>query len=414
MKKIENNLRWFLFEEYLEMCNKSGFDVRPKVWNDLSEYTKIYKNPMVKIVLKGFRANYSLFSPLSLKKNEKRILFQNGINKYISIIDKASKRNAIVLGIKKSALCNFISKRTMYYPVFDNVYYDLNLGIINNNEDQLYKSLDKLKEVFEYLNPDVVVLNDDVLHPSRALILVSKELGVPTVEIQHGIYHSKGIVPPGKYSDYVFVWGEYFKNIYLDKKIRHSNTIKILGYPYEMEKIQHHKNSNTPKTVYYLSEDYESYDLKLMDIKIRNIKNLQDLCNNLGFTFVYRPHPSEDPLVLKSKLPHITVSSKRETLKTSFKKGDIFISFNSTALIEAKLYGKMCIQLKYYPVPTDDFEKLGICPSYNDIDEIEGYLKEMSEKKDSSQFQGSINSKYIKIPSPHPGTRFLELIDDMI
>lgn len=414
MTKIKKDLRWFLFEEYQEMYKKEGTDMRSLILNYLKHYSQLYKNPLIKIGLKTFRTNYTLFSPLS-KKKEKTILFQNGIGRYNSIINESSKKNAIILGIKTSALWDFISKRTMYYPVFDNVYLDLNMGIINNNEEQLQRSIDKLTEVFEYLNPDVVVLNDDALPPSRALILVSKKLGIPTVEIQHGIYQAKHMIPTGKYSDYLFVWGEYFKNIYLDEKIRDKKAIKILGFPNELRNINN--TGNPPKTVYYLSEDYEHYAKDAedsLDIKIETIHQLHALCNDLGLDFIYRPHPEEDITKLKLNLKNIKFSPKKETLITSFRKGDLFISFNSTTLIEAALHSKVCIQLRYYPYKTDDFEKLGICRSFDNLDELRIYLKKLSTTNDLSQFHQKVNKNYIEIPSPNPGTKFLDLIDEIL
>ena len=410
MMNCGHDLRWFLFDEYQEMYIKEGIDVHSLILSYLDRYAKLYKNPLIKIALKTLRANFRTFSPL-ISTDDKKILFQNGIGRYDSIITESSKRNAIILGVRKSALWDFLSRKTMYYPVFDSVYLDLNLGIINNNEEQLQKSICKLTEVFEYLNPDVLILNDDALPPSRALLLVSKELNIPTIEIQHGLYQSQNIIPTGKYSDYVFVWGEYFKKLYLDKGIKEKDKIKVLGNPYELQNNFNLNNRINGKNVYYLGQNFEDYNSELLDLKLETITELDKLCNKLKLNFIYRPHPQENRGFLKSKLPNVKFTSKWENLLDSFKKGTIFISFNSTTIVEAALCSKICIQLKNYPIPSDNFEKLGICPTFYNLDEIEDYLKNLLQ---SQFYTWKVDSKYIEIPNPDPGTKFLELVNDII
>jgi hypothetical protein len=411
MEKFKKNLRYFIFEEYLEIIKMAGFDARSPVLDNLKIVSNYYKNPLINLILKSFRLNYSLFSPLLIKKDKKKILFHK-TTKFDSIINNASSNNAIVLGISRpNALKNLLFRRTIYYPLFKNFHENLYSGIINHDENLLYKNLDELKRVFLYLNPDFIVLLDDALPDSRAIICVSKELGIPTVEIQHGIYFSDSIINTGKYSDYLFVWGEYFKNLYVKNKIRNGKNIRILGYPH---KIRNNPKFNSSNVIYYLGDDYERYDKSIINIKKETIFNLNSLCNELGFKFVYRPHPSENVKFLKSQLPNIRFAPDKEKLYESFDKGDIFISFNSTSLVEAALESKLCIQLINYPLITDNFEDLGICPSFDNFRELKTYIKEISNAKDYRIFHKKIDSKYIEIPSPDPGTRFLELLDDII
>jgi hypothetical protein len=75
----------------------------------------------------------------------------------------------------------------------------------------------------------------------------------------------------------------------------------------------------------------------------------------------------------------------------------------------------LSIQLKNFPVLTDDFERLGICPkSFETIEEIEEYLKEIAKINDLNQFYKPFDLEYIEIPKPSPGTKFLELIQEII
>ncbi len=408
MDKVKENLIHYIFEEYLEIYENAGYDVKSTLLDYMKMVSDFYKNPVNDLILNSFRINYSLFSPLLIKKNKEKILFHK-TSYYDSIINKASSKNAIVINIRPNVLKNFLFKRTLCYPLSKNFYKDLYSGIINSDENLLYKNLEELKNVFIRLNPDVIVMHDDALPDSRAIIWVSKELGIPTVEIQHGIYCTNTI-PSGKHSDYLFVWGEYFKNLFIKNKIRNNKSIRILGYPHEIRNKKFH-NSNF---IYYLGQNYENYDKSIINIKKETILTLNSICDELGFKFVYRAHPSENIKFLKNQLPNIRFTHYNERLLESFDKANIFISFNSTSLVEAALKSKLCIQLRNYPLQTDNFEELGICPSFDNFEDLKTYIKEISNAKDYSIFHKEIDSKYIKIPLPDPGTRFLELLDDII
>ncbi|KAF5040330.1 hypothetical protein DSECCO2_534610 [anaerobic digester metagenome] len=90
---------------------------------------------------------------------------------------------------------------------------------------------------------------------------------------------------------------------------------------------------------------------------------------------------------------------------------ELFISFNSTALIEAALNSRVCIQLKNFDLKTDDFEKLGICKSVATLEEIEEEIK--FTKFHYTNIMKPIDEDYIMIPSEGPGKRFLNLMESI-
>lgn len=297
------------------------------------------------------------------------------------------------------------------YPIY-NSYTNIYNGIINCNEDHLQKGLNKLKDIFNHIKPDLIVLNDDALPIHRGIVLVARELGIPTVEIQHGIYVGK-YVTTGREVDYLFVFGKHFKDFYIKNNIKNSEQVMVLGYPYHIEKCYNDPNK-TKNLVIYLGQNYEEYNKDLITIKVETVKTIQKICNKLNFDFVYRPHPSDNLKLLKSKLKNINFTPIGETLQKSFEKGDIFISFDSTTLVEATLNSKVAIQLKNYDFPTDNFERIGACSkSVETCKELEEYLKKIKNGKLSSFFR-PVKESYMEIPFPNPETRFLELIKKII
>ena len=126
-------------------------------------------------------------------------------------------------------------------------------------------------------------------------------------------------------------------------------------------------------------------------------------------------HPHSPQVLLDKVLPHIECNPLDQTMENAINDGDIFISFNSTALIEAALQGKKCFQLMNLPVESDHFEELGICKTFLDLNELNVYFTNLF-KSDKNKILGkgnSINDKYIKTFKCGPGKRFANLIQEI-
>lgn len=401
----------YLEGEYWLFTRSLWLNILKKDLNN-NQYSKPLFTEIKPCFLKLIEWNSKAYPFLSsLLNDKKRIWIGPGVDKYDHLF-KYITHDLIISKLQPSFsfyLKLFFTSNLYYNPVYA-CLNDLFSGIVNNNENLLQQGMDQLKTSFDNMNPDLIVLNDDVFPSHRAIVLVAQELGIPTVEIQHGIYMSD--LPTGREADYVFVWGEYFKDLYVNNKIKKSNQVKVLGYPYIIQNCDN--NYREKKRVTYLGQSFELYDESLLSSKLETIIKLQEICNKLNFDFVYRPHPVDDLNLLKSKLKNVNFTPHGETWQKSLEKGDIFISFNSTALVEASLHSKLSIQLKSYDMSTDDFEKLGACSkSVETFEELEIYLEKIRNDEVSS-WRTSVKDSYIEIPSPNPETRFLELIQDII
>jgi hypothetical protein len=416
---IKDNMFFLLFEEFfscfpddadkiletkLEIINSSVIN-----YNRIKFLTILY-NYVNKLMYK-----ITYFSKSNI--NKKTILFQNNRTLYRSIIkDGSSSFNLVVLGENLLSFYYFIISsilvtNTIYFPIYP-VYNSIYVGILEKNEIKLSESIRLLTRNIKKLNPDLIVLQEDGNIEGRALTLAAKKLKIPTITIQDGIFSSSNKLLYGYYSDYMFVWGQYFKDMYLDQNIKDHEHIKILGYPNKLTEFDvNHRNK---KTVYYIGQDYEHYNKDYLEYKINTIQNLKLVCDKLGFNFYYRPHQNENRNYIKSKVKNIQFSRKSDSLMDSIEKGDIFISFNSTALIEANLHTKIGIQLKNFNIKTDDFETIGACSkTCQNFEELECYLKEIAESKDFSNYFKPVDPNYIEI-TPDPGVRFLELVKELI
>lgn len=283
------------------------------------------------------------------------------------------------------------------------------------------KDMDFVKNLLLKISPNIIVLRTDSFPVDRMLTMVAKELGIPTINIQDGIYQSNLPLLHGRAADYVFVWGNYFRDLYIKQNVKPSSKIKVLGYPYEFIQDSSSHLSLNPNvgsknfTLYYLGQNFEVYDKDLLDIKVETIYCLNKICESFGLKFIYRPHPGDDRTLIRKKAFNVEFTPQNETLKESINKGDIFVAFSSTALIEASLNSKLTIQLMNYPLDSDNFENMGIATkSFVKLDDIQSYLEEISKTSDIHKFYKSFNKEYIEIPSHSPSHRFLELIDEIV
>jgi len=402
----------YLIPDYFRGGESGCSDTRSlymKILNNSLEFNSKY--PIYKLINLS-RNFYSFKSTIHGKdKNRKKIWFGPDTTRYIDIILKLAEEYEIFIFdydfSKTLWLKSIYNKNINFFAIMDYAN-SLNYGIVNDDKESLYKGIDGIKSVFKELDLDLVVVHDDIFPISRAITLVAKDLGIPTVEIQHGIYLSK-YTPTGIEADYVFVWGEYFKNLYLNNQIKPPQKLKILGYPFTIKDVtKPHESIN----LIYLGQNTEEYAPELINQKIETVEKLNNICEKLNIQFSYRPHPGDDVKLLKEKMANIKFTKPGETLDESFQKGDIFVGFDSTALVEATLHSKISLQLKSYSLPTDDFEKIGACTrTFDNYDDLKTFLEKIKTSKNS--FISKPDNRFIETRND-PGNRFAVLIKDIL
>lgn len=403
----------FVFQEFLDMYKKRGYsDIQNELLKVSSITAKKYNDFHTAIDFLDRRYNH-LQSNGSHKK-AKSILFRTNYGiKFSSIILETKKHYLTKLIVSGKIDRLFALKNFIGYISDSDLHQFVYSYLTKMDEKYLCALITKIEEKLRDEKPDYIVFHGDNNPITRAIVFVCKKLKITTIDIQHGIYQTTALMD-GRIADYVLVWGQYFRDMYLNQGVKKHEQIYILGYPYPIEKKVKKKHiSGKRHVVYYLGQNFEKYNEELINIKLETIKALNDTCSKLGLKFIYRPHPGDDRNLLKSKRPEVKFVSDSEKLEDSFRKGDIFISFNSTSLIEAAMRSKICLQLMNYPLQSDNFENLGIVTkSFENIKDLEQYLVIISRSKKLGDFQTKFNNKYINI-HPNPGNRFLEILGDL-
>lgn len=400
----------FLVWDHVEAFKSRG-DLRPGLLQGAKKIAQKYNK--YKIILDFYDL---FFQKLCFKNNKKpkKILFYTA--QYPKLIMESKKHydlGLMVAGKKDRlfSLKNFIG----YVNVTDlNQYvYDY---LKEENIDYLYQLVKRVEEKLGALKPDCVVLWSDIFPIERAIVLVCKKLGILTLGVQHGIFQSTLSLTGGKMLDYFLVWGQYFKDLFIKQGIKKPEEIYILGYPYGIYPVRNkisngvYKNKLRKKkkrTVYYLGQNYEGHNKKLLELKLKTLVELNKTCEKLNIEFFYRPHPRDNRKLIKSKLPEVSLTPESEEISDTITNGDIFISFNSTSLIEAAMGSKITLQLMNYPSSTDNFEKLGACTkSFQNIEQLSEYLQD----KASCEIKWEFNNYYTETRYD-PGKRFVEILE---
>ncbi len=309
-------------------------------------------------------------------------------------------------------------KKDRLYAISNGIGYvgttDLYQYVDNYFEDKdvkhLYKLIEKTEDKLKMIKPDYIILGLDSSPIDRAILWAAKKLGIPTIAFQHGLEDAHIPLFNCKASDYILVWGEYFKDLYIQRTARKPEDIYILGYPCPIDKNCQANGKTNFYTVCYLAQDYERYNKDFLAVKLETIKQLSLICKKLGLQFMCRPHPGDDRKMLEAKFPDILFTSKQERVEETFKKADIFISFSSTALVEAAMRSKVSVQLMNYPLQSDNFEQLGVSSkSLGNVTELESYLAKIADSPDLEEFKPRFNHDYVETKYD-PSQRFLEII----
>ena len=341
-----------------------------------------------------------------------KILFNDG-GRYASLAKNLKKTCPVVKTVmgKKDRISAVIG-RSEYFPVNEEVSL-IDDYFLAGDESRLRDLVSQLTLRLEKLAPRCVVLAGDFLPIDRAMVRAAKNNGIPSIIIQHGTFQSAEVFPEGKYADHILVWGQFFKEMYMTKTGKLAGAVHILGYPHPI-KPENYRDSKKRIAVYYLGQNFEKYDKSLLAIKLETLKDLNKVCQRLDMEFIYRPHPGDDIKLLRAGLPEIRFSPENETLSEGIEKGDVFISFNSTALIGAGIRSKITLQLFNYPVTSDNYEKIGACSrTFDNIGQVENYLETISKNPQSIDKEKRGVSRYYAESGLYPEQRFLKILKDI-
>lgn len=168
------------------------------------------------------------------------------------------------------------------------------------NKFILYQAF--FKRFLKKIKPQVVVLIDSYNYNQMALIYTAKKLGIPTIELQHGLiseshaaYMYQRIINFSMFPDYMFTFGRFFTDIMKKRsKMFYRENVKTCGYPY-LEFVNN-KAVNLPeklllkitgRRIIYITSQW-TIRTQLWNFVLLLSKHLKD-----EYLIIYKPHPGE-------------------------------------------------------------------------------------------------------------------------
>jgi hypothetical protein len=246
------------------------------------------------------------------------------------------------------------------------------LGAHFPTNPKLRSTILDIQDTLARAQPKVIVLDNDSLPLQRAVLYAARQLQIPVATIQHGIFMESADprIMDGYYTDYMLVWGRFFKDLYLRRGILPDRKVHVLGYPYRVAMPKPISRRTKQPGVCFLGQPWEDYDEHLREPKRRIILSVIRACRCFGLPLVYRPHPTESRALLLDEHSDLKLTPRGESLGETIASHECFVSINSTALVEAALRGKIAVQIRDEAFSVDNFEELGVSYSLKSDESI--------------------------------------------
>lgn len=215
------------------------------------------------------------------------------------------------------------------------------------------------KHILSHHHPSLLISGDVADPRTRIYSLLCRQMGIPCLEIQFGLVGEEGIEWRFFSSDVLSVWGENSKQVMLKHGVP-EDKIKLTGSPRhdvlvnvsESEvksvrtKIGVPENSKMVllASSYQLNAYNEYSSPELFSFMKSSIFNAAD--RTQGIWLVVKPHPSEnvrETKMLARNKRNIIFVSKKSDIRELTRICDAFISFGSTATVDALIAGKLVI-----------------------------------------------------------------------
>lgn len=217
------------------------------------------------------------------------------------------------------------------------------------------------RKLLKQLSPEIVILV--VSYGQETVIEICKELGIPTIELQHGVIskYDVGYSFHGErrrkrmFPDYLFTFSDYWKNS-VDFPIKKDHIFSI-GYPY-LEK-ENNKYSNTIKKnqILFISQRTIGKELSKFAVEVSGHKEI-------SYNVIYKLHPREHNH-WKKEYPWLAKANNEGRIKVNenetrslyelMAESKIQVGVYSTAIYEGLNFGLKTYLLNVFGIEYMDF-----------------------------------------------------------
>jgi hypothetical protein len=220
-----------------------------------------------------------------------------------------------------------------------------------------------LYHILKKIKPKAVLIRCGYGRFPMALSQACRELGIPPIELQHGLITSylpayrrttpttnKDCIP-----EYLLTHGEIYANMVRNGNLFDKDKVISTGYPYLHQTLMHrnairssvHPISPYPHNILFTSQWIVAAEIK--DFIINVADQLEQSQMNIGILFKPHPYDNNDYADLR-KYKHIIVIDKYEDIFKLFSIADIHSTVYSTSGLEAMAFGTPNIFVDLYKI----------------------------------------------------------------
>ncbi|WP_188208227.1 glycosyltransferase family protein [Alkalibacillus aidingensis] len=251
-------------------------------------------------------------------------------------------------------LKQLFNKQT-YHPVFSDTTFQQNLL---NELSKIIPTLQAAENFMKHISVSGFVLGSTNHLEGRALALVARQHGIPTICMQHGIIASPlGYLP--KLADFLAVYGNYERNLYLNSGVPSEN-IKVIGHP-RFDEINHPPQTNRRTFNRKLRIHPKQKNILIISHheQFNDLESIMRELNNQPVNIIIKPRTHVKKLRTYSKRYSNVYLAKGIQLYDLIRYADIVVSYESTVALEAMIASKpVFIWKQNSPNPIDYFQDL--------------------------------------------------------
>jgi len=327
-----------------------------KSWTNKLYHNKIFTNIVSAIENFKYKLNSKKFT-----RSKNKILLVGAYNQFLYLIQEL-KKNPENIVIKGSI-----------YPGRSIFRKDVDYFIRFRENEMDIKN--KIKNI------DLIVVTNTVVPFEKMLIKVAKELGIPTLFVQHGMLSGEDYIYRPINTTKIAVWGDITKN-WLIKNGEDKDKIIIVGAPMLDKYITNKVNSEDVKKRFHIpsnkkvilftaqpSLDFSKvYGIKgitpnknTLEEEKETIRRLLKVTNKIGCFAIIKLHPigapDENEVLdyIKNDNFKDYLIFKKESIQDLISASDIVLTHHSTTGLEAFYSKKFMICLNFY----NKFEPIG-------------------------------------------------------
>jgi hypothetical protein len=462
-EKIESSLKIFFIRKYIQYNEKSKFWIsrfnhkeKPLLKKDKNRvmflaHTNaiLFKNSdenfevdRIETVIREVRKDpqleeyVSIIDPLSHNSKLKLLKYPNLVYKFIDAeIQKKANRSSHILNKKwneirdklkfnskiktkilehfKPALDFYFSKEFIYITV---LYYETYKKIIREKE---------IKLLSLYASSRLII---------RCAIAAADKEEIPSIHILHGIGLSR-VKTDLPSSTHYLVPGEAFKKELIKLGVNREN-IRVIGAVFLDTILEYtskkRKKEKKQKEVLFLTSPYVEFNYLDKDYYFACIRKLLKEFKTLPKVhFLIKLHPNEKYMkeyqslirTLKCNNVDVIQNQSKESLYSLITNSDLFISFGSTATIEAMILDKPTINiiliknedlLEFDPVSMDLDSGVHVKSIENTGEKIKKCLFDRKTRKKLKNARKRFKRSYLYKVDGNAGKRTVDVIKNLI